>query len=53
MSKKTGVCYKVGVILSFLAVSGIAEAVTGRGDIGMSVMFLVVGIVLCLTEYIR
>ena len=50
---KTGIGYKFGVILSFLALSGIAESITGHGSIGISITLFVVGLVLCLTEYIR
>ena len=51
--RKMGIGYKFGVVLSFLAISGIAEAVTGHGSMGISITLFVVGIVLCLAEYIR
>lgn len=53
MSKKVreGV-YKAGVIISFLGISGIAEAITGNGSKMASVAFLSVGIIMCLFGYI-
>lgn len=51
--KKMGVAYKIGVVISFLAVSGIAESITGHGSMGISITLFVVGLVMCLTEYIK
>ena len=51
--KKMGTFYKVGAVLSFLALSGIAEAITGHGSMGISVTLFVAGLVMCLTEYIK
>lgn len=45
--------YRLGVVTSFLALSGIAEAITGRGDITISSIILGVGLVMCLTGYIK
>ena len=51
--KKMGTLYKIGAVLSFLALSGIAEAITGHGSIGISITLFVAGLVMCLTEYLR
>jgi len=51
--KKLGVTYKVGVILSFLALAGVAESITGRGDTIISTILLSIGFLCCLKEYIR
>ena len=51
--KKMGIAYKTGAILAFLALSGIAESVTGHGSMGISITLFVVGLVMCLSEYIR
>lgn len=50
--KKLGVIYKIGVIVSFLSLAGIAESITGRGDTIISIILLCVGFLCCLTEYI-
>lgn len=52
-AKKMGIGYKVGVILSFLAISGVAESITGHGSMGISITLFVVGLVMCLSEYLR
>ena len=51
--KKMGVAYKVGVILSFLSMSGIAEAITGHGELNISIILFVAGLFLCMTGYIK
>lgn len=50
--KKLGVIYKFGVVLSFLALAGVAESITGRGDTIISIILLLVGFLCCLTEYL-
>lgn len=45
--------YNVGVIISFLALAGVAEAITGRGDYSISIGLLIVGFVMCLTGYVK
>lgn len=51
--KKMGTLYKFGVVIAFLALSGIAEAITGHGSMGISITLFVAGLVMCLTEYIK
>ena len=53
MNKKMGFVYKIGVITSFLALAGIAESITGRGDTTISGILFGIGIVCCLTDYIK
>lgn len=48
-----GICYKTGVVLSFLGVSGLADAITGRGSHMASVSFIAIGIILCLFGYVK
>lgn len=45
--------YNIGVVFSFLALAGVAEAITGRGDYTISIMILIVGFVMCLTGYTK
>lgn len=47
------VIYKVGVVISFLAIGGVAEAITGRGDQNISIAILIVGFLLCLFGYVK
>ena len=53
MKKKMGIAYKIGVVVSFLSVAGIAEAITGRGDGSTSTVLFIVGLLLCLIDYIK
>lgn len=53
MNKKMGIIYKIGVITSFLSLAGFAEAITGRGDTTISGIMFGVGLLCCLTEYIK
>ena len=46
-----GRVYTIGVVISFLALAGVAEAITGRGDYTISSILLAVGFVMCLTGY--
>ena len=50
--KKLGVIYKIGFVLSFLALAGVTESITGRGDTIISIILLSIGFLCCLTEYI-
>ena len=45
--------YNIGVVISFLALAGVAEAITGRGDYTISIGILIVGFVMCLTGYVK
>lgn len=45
--------YNVGVIIAFLGVSGIAEAITGHGSGMISTGFFAVGLVMCLVGYVK
>ena len=47
------VIYSVGVCISFLAMAGVAEAITGRGDTTISMTLFVVGVLMCLFGYVR
>lgn len=40
--------YKFGVVLSLLAMAGIAEGITGRGDTYISVVLLIIGFLMSL-----
>lgn len=53
MNKEMGFLYKFGAILSFLSLAGLAEAITGRGDTTISGIMFGVGLLCCLTEYIK
>lgn len=46
-----GKLYGIGVIISFLALAGVAESITGRGDYSISIGLLIVGFVMCLMGY--
>ena len=46
-----GRVYTIGVVISFLALAGVAEAITGRGDYTISSILLAVGFAMCLTGY--
>lgn len=45
--------YDIGVVISFLALAGVAESITGRGDYSFSIGLLIVGFVMCLTGYVK
>lgn len=45
--------YKFGVILSFLAMAGVAEGITGRGDTNISLVLLIIGFLMCLVGYVK
>lgn len=45
--------YYLGVITTFLALAGMAEAVTGHGSYTGAVVWLVIGIAMVLTGYIK
>lgn len=53
MNRKMGFVYKIGAILAFLAISGVAESITGHGSMGISITLFAVGLVMCLSEYIK
>ena len=44
--------YIIGACISFLAITGVAESITGHGDINISIIILIVGFVLCLIGYV-
>lgn len=50
--RKLNVFTKIGIILAFLAMSGVAEAVTGRGDINISLALLIIGFLVSLFGYV-
>ena len=45
--------YNAGVIIAFLGISGIAEAITGRGSGTVSAIFFTTGLIMCLTGYVK
>lgn len=45
--------YNVGVIVAFLGISGIAEAITGHGSGTASTIFFTVGLIMCLVGYVK
>ena len=53
MKKICNALYNTGVVISFLAIAGVAEAITGRGDQNISIAFLIVGFLLCLFGYVK
>lgn len=53
MKKICNALYNTGVVISFLALAGVAEAITGRGDQHISIALLIVGFLLCLFGYIK
>lgn len=52
MHKRDGVYY-IGVIVTFLGIAGIAEAVTGRGSILVAASTFAVGFVCVLAGYMK
>lgn len=53
MKKICNALYNTGVVISFLALAGVAEAITGRGDYLISSFLFGIGLVLCLAGYIK
>lgn len=53
MKKICNVLYNTGVVISFMALAGVAEAMTGRGDKNISTILLIVGLILCLFGYVK
>lgn len=53
MKKILNAVYGIGVCISFLAIAGVAEAITGRGDQNISIALLIVGFLLCLFGYVK
>lgn len=54
MNKKVrDTIYNVGVVVSFLGLSGIAEAITGQGSHMGSIMIFTIGLLMCLTGYVK
>lgn len=47
------IVYKVGVVIAFLGLSGIAEAITGQGSGAASNAFFAVGLIMCLAGYVK
>lgn len=45
--------YNAGVIVAFLGISGIAEAITGRGSGTVSAIFFTTGLIMCLVGYVK
>lgn len=45
--------YRIGVIVAFLGVSGIAEAITGHGSGIASAAWFTVGLIMCLIGYVK
>lgn len=45
--------YTVGVVIAFLGLSGIAEAITGQGSGLISTAFFGVGLIMCLVGYVK
>lgn len=45
--------YNAGVIIAFLGLSGIAEAITGHGDGVVSAAFFATGLIMCLVGYVK
>lgn len=44
--------YYLGVIITFLALAGMAEAITGNGSYTAGVIWFIIGMILSLTGYI-
>lgn len=53
MKKILNAIYVIGVVISFLALAGVAEAITGHGDSNISIGLFIVGFVLCLVGYVK
>ena len=53
MKKILNAVYGIGVCISFLALAGVAEAITGRVDYLISSFLFGIGVVLCLAGYIK
>lgn len=45
--------YYIGVVVTFLGIAGIAEAITGRGSVMASAVIMSAGIGMVLTGYIK
>lgn len=53
MKKICNVLYNTGVVISFMALAGVAEAITGRGDHHISIALLIIGFSFCLFGYVK
>lgn len=53
MKKTRDTVYKVGVIISFLAICGFTEALTGDGSQMASIVWFAIGLILCLIGYVK
>lgn len=45
--------YNTGVVIAFLGISGIAEAITEHGSGMTSTIFFTVGLAMCLAGYVK
>ena len=45
--------YNTGVVVAFLGISGIAEAITGHGSGTASAGFFAAGLIMCLAGYVK
>lgn len=45
--------HKLGVIVAFLGISGIAEAITGQGSGTASLIFFITGLIMCTMGYTK
>lgn len=45
--------YYLGVITTFLALAGMADAVTGHGSYGASVVWFIIGFIMVLLGYAK
>ena len=43
----------LGVIITFLSLAGMAEAVTGNGNYNAAVVWFIIGFILALTGFIK
>ena len=45
--------YRLGVVISFLSMCGLAEAITGNGSQMASIVWFAIGLIMCLIGYIK
>ena len=45
--------YYLGVVVTFLSLAGLAESFTGHGSTEGAIIFLIIGLLMCIQGYIK
>lgn len=53
MKKVRDRVYEAGVVICFLSAAGFAEAITGEGSQMASIVWLAIGLIMCLVGYVK